>query len=346
MSVINNPADTVRLKRIINEPKRGIGDATVEKAQRIAEEVGDTLFKVISEADTYASLSGKAKALREFTDMITELADLADSDEGLSLMFDEILDKTGYMAMLEAMGDEGITRIENVNELKSNIIKYTQDNEEATLSGFLEDVALVSDIDNYDADADATVMMTMHSAKGLEFPYVFIVGMEDGIFPSVKTMFDPAEMEEERRIAYVAITRAKKRLFITNASSRMMFGQTMRNRPSRFLEEIPPQYKEELGLSRMKPTSVSSSPVHSSAPSKPQYSATSKVTMSSPKPTAVGAGSKQSFRAGDAVMHKIFGKGMVLSATPMGNDTLLEIAFETKGTKKIMANFTKLDKVN
>ncbi len=341
LSVINNPADSVRLKRIINEPKRGIGEATVAAAEEIAATLGDTLFDVLSEPESYATLTRKAQPLKEFSTLIRGFIDTA-AETTLDVLLESVMEDTGYMNMLKAQGDEGLTRIENLNELKSNVLKYALENEEATLSGFLEEVSLLTDIDNYDADADAAVMMTMHSAKGLEFPFVFVVGMEEGIFPGIQSMYDPSEAEEERRLAYVAITRAKERLFITNASSRMLFGQTMRNRPSRFLIEIPPEYKNETGLS----VRVSRQPT-------PAYTPPARTAQTSGLASAAGISSAQkpaqpsgtSYAAGERVSHKIFGNGMILSATPMGNDTLLEIAFDTKGTKKIMANFTKLDKL-
>ncbi|SDN99214.1 ATP-dependent helicase [Acetanaerobacterium elongatum] len=339
LSVINNPADSVRLKRIINEPKRGIGDATVAAAEEIAASLGDTLFQVLSESENYAALSRKAQPLKEFASLIRGFIDTA-AETSLEVLFDSIVEETGYMRMLQAQGDEGLTRIENLNELKSNILKYVLENEDATLSGFLEEVSLLTDIDNYDADADAAVMMTMHSAKGLEFPFVFVVGMEEGIFPGMQVMYDPTEVEEERRLAYVAITRAKKRLYITNAASRMLFGQTMRNRPSRFLTEIPLEYKEETGLSVR--ASRQTVPTYTPPAYTPRNAVASAVSVGSvSKPAQQGV----AYAAGERVNHKIFGNGMIISATPMGNDTLLEIAFETKGTKKIMANFTKLEKL-
>ncbi len=341
LSVINNPADSVRLKRIINEPKRGIGEATVAAAEEIATTLGDTLFDVLSEPESYATLVRKAQPLKEFSTLIRGFIDTA-AETTLDVLLESVMEDTGYMTMLKAQGDEGLTRIENLNELKSNVLKYALENEEASLSGFLEEVSLLTDIDNYDADADAAVMMTMHSAKGLEFPFVFVVGMEEGIFPGIQSMYDPSEAEEERRLAYVAITRAKERLFVTNASSRMLFGQTMRNRPSRFLIEIPPEYKDETGLS----VRVSRQPT-------PAYTPPARTAQRSGLASAAGISSAQkpaqpsgaSYAAGERVSHKIFGNGMILSTTPMGNDTLLEIAFDTKGTKKIMANFTKLDKL-
>ncbi len=338
LAVINNPADAVRLSRIINEPKRGIGDATVAVAREIADSLGVSLFEVIREADNYAGLARKSASLRTFADLMQGFIDTA-QDTQLDVLLESVMEETGYMEMLRAQGDEGLTRTENLSELLTNVKKYAQNNEDASLSGFLEEVSLLTDIDNYDGDADAAVMMTMHSAKGLEFPFVFIVGMEEGIFPGTRVMYDPTEVEEERRLAYVAITRAKEKLTITNAASRMLFGQTSRNRPSRFLSEIPAEFKNETGLSSWtsKPQTPAYTPPHT------RSGGLSDPMHVSGKPQGFGA--RQSFTSGERVRHKIFGDGMILSTTPMGNDTLLEIAFDTRGTKKIMSNFTSLDKL-
>ncbi len=338
LAVINNPADTVRLARIINEPKRGIGDATVSAAREIADSLGITMFEVIREPENYAGLARKASSLRAFSDMMQGFID-ASHDTRLDVLLENVMEDSGYMAMLQAQGDEGLTRTENLRELLTNVHKYTQDNEDAGLSGFLEEISLLTDIDNYDGDADAVVMMTMHSAKGLEFPFVFIVGMEEGIFPGIRVMYDPAEVEEERRLAYVAITRAKEKLTVTNAASRMLFGQTSRNRPSRFLTEIPAEYKQETGLSSW--ASKPQTPAYTPAQSRTGGLGDTMHVSSRPQANAA----KQTYANGERVRHKIFGEGMILSAVPMGNDTLLEIAFDTKGTKKIMANFTSLDKL-
>ncbi|MFA9381380.1 MAG: ATP-dependent helicase, partial [Acetanaerobacterium sp.] len=336
LAVINNPADMVRLARIINEPKRGIGDATVATAREIANSLGVSLFEVISESENYAGLARKATSLHAFAAMIQGFIDFAQTVQ-LDALIERVIEETGYMEMLKVQGDEGLTRIENLNELLTNVIKYTQDNEDAGLSGFLEEVSLLADIDNYDGDADAVVMMTMHSAKGLEFPLVYIVGMEEGIFPGIRVMYDPVEVEEERRLAYVAITRAKEKLTVTNAASRMLFGQTSRNRPSRFLTEIPAEFKSEMGVA---PRVTRQQPAYTP----PKRSGGLHDTMNvASKPQSVSP--KQSYTTGERVRHKIFGDGMLLCVTPMGNDTLLEIAFDTRGTKKIMANFTTLEKL-
>ena len=252
-------------------------------------------------------------------------------------MYDELLERSGYLAALEAKDDmESRGRIENIMELKSNIVDYIKRTEEPTLAGFLEEVSLFTDIDRYDADADAVTMMTMHSAKGLEFPIVYLCGMEEGIFPSFRSMDAPEEIEEERRICYVAITRAKEKLVMTCAMRRMMYGQTRMSRPSRFIEEIDPRFIE-----RVRPAWMQRVSTARSAESAPQHRMTAAGTDTSTQSALLSHGARSDaaalFRAGDTVEHKAFGRGMILTATPMGGDALLSIAFEKAGTKKLMA---------
>lgn len=254
LRVINNPGDSVSLRRIINEPKRGIGDATLDKAAEIAEGLGVPLYEVLSHADEYPSISRAAGKLKGFMEMVEHLREMNDDPEiSVHLLYMTMLETTGYRAMWEAAGDEGAARVDNLNELASSILNYEQNSGEdfPDLSGFLEENALMTDVDNYDAEADAVVLMTMHAAKGLEFPVVFLPGFEDGIFPGMQSLFAPEEMEEDRRLCYVAITRAKEELFITSAKSRTLYGSTTRNRPSRFLNDIPPELLEEHDQSTM-----------------------------------------------------------------------------------------------
>lgn len=225
LSVLNNPSDTVRLTRIINEPKRGIGDATVAAVLELSAQVGVHPLKIMSEADQYQRLQRRAAPLRSFADMMQGLMEKA-LEEPLEILLDAVLDDTGYLSMLQLQGFEGQTRIENIDELRSAIIKFQQESPEGTLSDFLEEVALYTDLDRADLQDDSVTLMTMHSAKGLEFPYVFVAGCEEGIFPGRMSMNSPDEIEEERRLAYVAITRAKKKLYLTTAAQRMLFGQT------------------------------------------------------------------------------------------------------------------------
>ncbi len=351
LNVIANHGDKVRLTRIVNEPKRGIGDTTVSHAAEIAENLNLSLFEVFKTAADYPAISRAANKLKEFTDMIEGLSALV-VQVSLVELFNEMLDKTGYMFSLLAEGKEGVDRVENVKELASSIAQYENENDQPTLSGFLEEVALISDIDKYDADADAVVLMTIHSAKGLEFNNVYLIGMEEGLFPGSQSIYGgPEDIEEERRLAYVAITRAKKNLHITNAYTRMLYGQTGRNLPSRFLEEIPKDLCDANGV-RGFSGSFGNAEFRYGGPSKPTTSpyqaknhtsgspfAKAGISASTPKPKAA------SYSVGTRVKHKAFGEGMVLSATPMGNDTLLEIAFDSKGTKKLMANFAKLEKI-
>ena len=241
LSVINNPSDEIRLRRIVNQPKRSIGDKTIATASEIAGALGESLLEVRGRADEFDSLRRASVKLKAFYDMMQELID-ANDDESVSLheLYELILEKTGYIEALRGEKEEAETRIENINELASNLLKFQEENgEEATLSAFLEEVSLMTDIDNYDETADTVVMMTMHSAKGLEFPVVFLPGFEEGIFPGLQAIYDPNEIQEERRLCYVAITRAKESLYLLNADSRMLFGSTSRNRPSRFSLEIP-----------------------------------------------------------------------------------------------------------
>ena len=335
LNVINNPSDSVRLKRIINEPKRGIGASTVAAAEQIAEGEEIPLFEVLREADTYPALSRRSGPLKEFVRIITELA-FAAEQESLEDLLDLLLQETGYRLMLQADGPEGEVRLENIEELKSNMKNYEEENQDdASLSGFLEEVALYTDLDNLNQSEDSVVMMTLHSAKGLEFPYVYIVGMEEGIFPSRNILNFPEELEEERRLAYVGITRAKEKLYLLSAASRMLFGSTTRNRSSRFLEEIPGELTDRKDLT-----------VHTYTPYQPQTKrAPAAFSVEPAGRPAKAAPAAIDFKVGDTVSHRVFGNGMVVSMTPMANDVLVEVAFDKVGTKKIMANFARLKKI-
>ncbi|MBS4784482.1 MAG: UvrD-helicase domain-containing protein [Clostridiales bacterium] len=339
LSVINNPNDTVRLGRIINEPKRGIGDATVAACREIADTLGVSMLEVMRTADEYAPLSKKAKPLMAFAAMMDSLSQLAEQNE-LDLLFDTVLSSTGYLQMLESQLPESQPRIENVQELKSNIMAYVDAAEEPSLAGFLEEVALYTDLDSYDENDDSVVMMTLHSAKGLEYPYVFIAGMEEGIFPGSQVMYFPDEVEEERRLAYVGITRAKKRLYITNAATRMLFGKTGRNAVSRFVGEIPKELTEVVDemVNRFKDRGISRAYDEARAKKK-EVARGFSAGVSAPDAPA------EHYTPGDRVRHKVFGEGLVISVTPMGGDSLLEVAFDSVGSKKIMSNFAKLKKL-
>ncbi len=335
LAVLNNPYDTVRFRRIINEPKRGIGDATVEEIIRIADGLHMSPIEVCREASQYETLSRKSAALKAAANLFDELDELADTLR-LDELIDAVAEKSGYIKAMQALGEEGAGRIENITELKSNAMTLLDENPETTLPDFLEQVALVSDLDSYDGDLDRVSLMTMHSAKGLEFDTVFMVGAEDNIFPSYRSMNDPAEMEEERRLAYVAITRAKRMLYITHTSYRMLYGQTMRNKLSTFVREIPENLIEKTGERVHKPASEWKKPV------KPNYLA-QEAAMAAARTAPVASGIV--FAAGDRVKHNVFGEGTVADAKRMGNDTMLTINFDNGQSKKVMANFARIEKL-
>lgn len=335
LAVLNNPYDTVRFRRIINEPKRGIGDATVEEIIRIADGLHMSPIDVCREASQYETLSRKSAALKAAANLFDELDELADTLR-LDELIDAVAEKSGYIKAMQALGEEGAGRIENITELKSNAMTLLDENPETTLPDFLEQVALVSDLDSYDGDLDRVSLMTMHSAKGLEFDTVFMVGAEDNIFPSYRSMNDPAEMEEERRLAYVAITRAKRMLYITHTSYRMLYGQTMRNKLSTFVREIPENLIEKTGERVHKPASEWKKPV------KPNYLA-QEAAMAAARTAPVASGIV--FAAGDRVKHNVFGEGTVADAKRMGNDTMLTINFDNGQSKKVMANFARIEKL-
>lgn len=339
LQVINNPDDNIRLRRIINKPKRSIGDSTVNRAMDIAAAEGISIFEVISHAEEYDALMKASAKLHAFTDMINGFAEIAESGSmKLAELYEKIVRDIGYIPYLKREKDDYEQRIEDIDELKSNLVKYEEENPDGTgLYGFLEEISLLTDIDNYDEDADSVVLMTMHSAKGLEFPVVFIPGMEDGIFPGVQSLYDENEMEEERRLAYVAITRAKQELYMVKSKQRLLYGSTKYNRPSTFLNEIPLEY---LNMTEAKPPVRSAEAVESVKP-KPRLMTSAKAFSTAG--TADMSGNTD-FKTGDSVMHKTFGKGLVISSKPVGNDVLLEIAFDTVGTKKLMAKFAKLTK--
>ena len=342
LSVINNPSDEVRLTRIVNEPKRGIGDRSIQLASEIAAGLGISMFEVFGTADQYATLSRAAGNLMKFYNMMCEFIEAAEDPEvGLADLLDMVLDKSGYTMALLAGDEKAQDRIENLKELASTMMRYEEEHdEEATLGGYLEDVALITDIDAYDDDADCVSLMTLHAAKGLEFPVVFIPGVEEGIFPNMASMLDPEEIEEDRRLAYVGITRAKKQLYISHAEGRILYGQTQRNKLSRYVGEIKGELIEHRGLTRR--VSASASDYSSGG-----YNRRASV-QSSTNITVGGSSSSSgggSFRPGDTVKHRVFGEGTVISASPMGNDTLLEIDFSKVGRKKLMANFAGLKKL-
>lgn len=337
LSLICNRNDDVRLERIINEPKRKIGASTVSAVKEIAQVEGKSMFSIMEEAHKYTALSKAADKLVEFCNLINSL-DALQGQVPLNNLFEEVINKTGYMAMLMAMADTEIDRVQNVQELVSNALEYSNNDPEPTLRGFLENVALVSDIDSYNDNEDAVVMMTVHSAKGLEFPIVFLPGLEEGIFPGIQSSSIPDELEEERRLAYVAITRAKKRLYISYVHERMLFGRSQYNKLSRFVEEISRE-NADFGITYKEKMEQNRELYKKAAESNMQKRITRVPPAPMKKPDSV------EIATGDCVSHPVFGNGEVLSVTKMGADSLYEIVFDKVGTKKLMGSYVKLKKI-
>ena len=340
LSFINNHNDMLRFRRIINEPKRGIGDSTIALIDDISRDLKISPYEVICSCEDYAPLSKKVSALKKAGEMFRELTEAAETLP-LDELLDEVLDKTGYLDYLKTL-ENAETKIENVEELRTSMVQYMQQAEEPSLGGFLEEVALYTEADRDDGSDDKVTLLTVHSAKGLEFGNVFITGLEEGIFPSSRSLDSEEDMEEERRLAYVAITRAKKQLYITSASRRMLFGQTQRNVTSRFVKEIGKEliFKNDHAAemkSRLAENDNSVTEVQSM--SLQQQLARNKMMSGKNTQAAV------EFTAGEKVQHNIFGEGTVISVTKMSNDSMLEIAFEKVGTKKLMANYAKLRKI-
>ncbi len=350
ISVICSPGDSLRLKRIINEPKRKIGTATVEAVEELSAATGLSMYEIMKRAGEYELLSKSAEKLTAFIQMIEKIK----SEKTLpSELIESVFCDTGYRAMLEAEGFEGEGKISNVNEFISAAVEYEKrcadSGTEATLAGFLEEIALVSDVDKYDEAADAVVLMTIHAAKGLEFPVVFLAGMEDGIFPSQQNLGEPAEMSEERRLMYVAVTRAKERLYITHTKSRLMYGRTGCNPLSLFVrDELPEHLTYRDGPRKIPPrTTVGYTPA------KRQYN-TEGVSrefnrppdiFSTPKKSSSASWGIERIAPGARVSHAMFGEGVIVSARDMGGDILYEVNFDSGATKKLMATFAKLKKL-
>lgn len=339
LSVINNPSDEMRLRRIINTPKRSIGDRSVEVAAQIGQQTGETLFEVVSHAKDYPALSRAANKMTLFAAQMQGLIELNNDEEvTLGELYDELVERIDYLNFLKTDDPESAEdRAANVQELASNLRRFEEENPEGTLSDFLEEVSLITDIDNYDNNADSVVLMTVHSAKGLEFPVVFLPGMEENIFPGMASVYVPSEVEEERRLAYVAITRAKEELYIFHAESRMIFGMTNRNRVSRFVEEIPETLVEHTRSRDYSARPVSMPSFGGAKPfgEAPKTKSVAEAGGFTPKPRVKPAPAG-TYRVGDTVLHKAFGTGLIVSATPMANDTLLEVAFDKVGTKSCL----------
>ncbi len=337
LAFINNPNDMLRFRRIIGEPKRGIGDSTVALIDDISRDLKISPYEVMRDCDQYAPLSKKITALKTAAEMFGELIDMVDNTP-LDELLDAVLTKTGYLNYLKNQ-ENGDSKIENVEELRTSIIRYMDEADDPTLSGFLEETALFTDADEDDGGNDKVALMTIHSAKGLEFDNVFLIGMEDGIFPGSRSLDSEDDMEEERRLAYVAITRAKKQLYVTSAGRRMIFGQTQHNVTSRFIREMGKEhYIKQDNYTKNKD-------VHDNAVTEVQSLSLQQQIARDKRQSAVKA-TNATYEAGERVAHKIFGEGTVISATPAANDYMLEIAFDKVGTKKIMANFAKITKLS
>ena len=355
LSVVSYPGDNLRLKRIINEPKRAIGNSTVSAVEELATMNGLSMFTVMERVEEYPVLSKSAEKLKKFVDLINGIKE---EYELPSAILEAIYERSGYKEMLEAEGFEGEGKIENIGELISAAVEYerkmTESESEPTLLGFLEEVALITSVDKYDENADAVVLMTVHAAKGLEFPVVFLAGMEDGIFPSESDRNDKSEMNEERRLAYVAITRAKDKLYISYAKSRMMYGRTVYGMLSCFIREEVPEKFIKRDMPKKEPprsgldygTRSNNGYRRESLPqsSEMRRSVTQPRTQSQTKRGAEQFGVER-FSAGTRVSHSIFGAGEIVSAKDMGGDILYEVRFDSGATKKLMATFAKLKRM-
>lgn len=341
LAFVNNPNDMLRFKRIINEPKRNIGDATVALIEDISRDLNISPFGVMKRCEEYTPLAKKTSALKNAAVLFETLIEKS-YELPLDEFFDYTLEKTGYLEYLKTL-ENADTKIENTEEFRSSIVQYMQSTPNPTLNGFLEDIVLYTEADRDDNSEDKVTLMTVHSAKGLEYENIFVVGMEEGIFPASRSLDSEENLEEERRLAYVAITRAKKKLYLTSAGQRMLFGQIQRNITSRFMREIGNELIEKHdNAARMKnKVNNNDNPVtavHSSTLQ--QQLARNKMHAVTPAKTE-----NTSYSAGERVQHNVFGDGTIISSKPMANDALLEIAFDKAGTKRIMANHAKLKKL-
>ncbi len=351
LCVVNNTSDNLRLKRIINMPKRGIGQATVDEIERIAASEGKSMFDILTNAKNYPTISKSSTRLSAFSELIRSFI-VTSQNETLPVLFEKVAEKSGYFDMLALGGEAEKDRIDNIKELISNAVQYQNSSPDADLSGFLEEIALVSDVDNYDPSAPAIVLMTIHSSKGLEFPVVFLPGMEENIFPGTQSSMDQSELEEERRLAYVAVTRAKKKLIITHCRSRLLYGRTNYNPKSRFVEEIPedicdieylPSYSTHENDSYNSGYGFGKAAAGFGGYGDVPFGMSNSKTKFAGSATAVPTAKvSKIFSPGDIVSHIKFGKGMVISADSMGSDVIYKIAFDNFGTKKLMGTYAKL----
>ncbi len=354
LQIMNSPDDAQRLKRVINEPKRKIGETTVAAVEDIARSLGVSMYEVLLRAHEFIALGKSADKLYSFVQLVERIK----SEHTLpSELITAIFNETGYKAMLEAEGFEGEGRIASVEEFISAALEYEKRASDAraepTLAGFLEEISLVSDVDKYDTEADAVVLMTVHSAKGLEFPVVFLAGMEEDIFPSAKSKLLPEELSEERRLAYVAITRAKEKLYMTYAASRMMYGRTTNGTIlSRFAaKEIPAALIERDGPKAIPPRASLS--YARSKPARPTYR--EEISHEMTRRPEIGGGARgksgaenygiERIPVGARVRHATFGDGEIISSRDLGGDVLYEVKFDTGAVKKLMSTFAKLRRI-
>jgi len=356
LTLIVNPRDAMSFERVVNTPKRGIGPGSVDKLRQFANENGWSLLEAAQNVTLANAISARIRAKIE--DFGRLMADLTKEADYLTIteLTDEILTKSGYLQMLKAENDlQAQTRQENLEEFKSVTQEYDQKHGEdegdnrQKLMNFLSDLALVSDQDDVDEEAPKVTLMTLHAAKGLEFPVIFLVGMEEGIFPLYRSLSNEKELEEERRLAYVGITRAKRKLYLTNAYSRMLYGRVQRNQPSQFVEEINDDLiKFENADSSSKAKSMNT-PFAKAAAQATTFTAQRRAhgLKHSAKQESTGTGAdKKAWKVGDKVQHKKWGQGMVVSVNGSGNDMELDIAFPNEGVKRLLAQFAPITKVN
>ncbi|MBR5064725.1 MAG: UvrD-helicase domain-containing protein [Oscillospiraceae bacterium] len=363
MAIVSQPSDDLRLKRIINRPSRKLGSTTVDNIEQIASGLGISMMEVMANASDFPALSRALPAIRNFMDMYKKLCD-AYAELSLGDFTDRMLDITGYRQMLSEPGSENEARLENVNEFLSTVRLYENDNPDGDLAAFLEELALYSNMDDYDEDADRVSLMTIHSAKGLEFDYVYLAGMEEGIFPSERSARD-GDIEEERRLAYVGMTRARKELHMTHAGIRMLYGYSRRNAASRFLAEVDRRYVTEIGEERRKnyldndyarantfgnfyTNSLSGAGTErrgQQSRQRPQSRPEELKSHISTVPLRNSASEEVSYAPGDIVEHRMFGRGTVISVTRVGNDSLVDIKFDRVGRKKAMAKYAPMKKL-
>ncbi len=354
LRVIFNPADDTNLSRIVNVPKRGIGDTTVGKISALAMSVGKSMFDIITDPGYAEAIGRSYSKIASFAQMINEIRSLV-NEISVSELIEVILKRTGYLESLVAENaQEAQGRIENIEELKSKAIEYEEKVENPSFEGFLDNISLVSDVDNYDEEQDAVVLMTLHSAKGLEFPVVFMCGMEYGLFPSMMAEMEEGGIEEERRLCYVGITRAKSRLYMTWARMRTLYGKTEARMITRFISEISAEHLdiEEPAKRQTYSTGAGAGAQSKAAPSFGRASVDSimnaynlKRASAVNRPLNTSLAAACDIKKGDRVKHKKFGEGLVLSVTDRSDDTALEISFDNVGTRTLMASFAKLTKI-